>query len=201
MRDRLIAVTMLCLLLGSMSAAYALTMNRQPPVIELIRVTAEDLSLTLPHWWEQVNPSSQPATPFRQFTDTNRPSRTLTLVRVERPEPTPSATLLLPIVERLLEMSDTRPAQSLSRDTWSHDGLMVAEWSGISPAADDEPAAFHLAANLTRDGRVHWVLYLTDRAGDDEPAQAVHARNRVLLRSIAYSADIAPDEVDDTQER
>lgn len=206
----MIAALMLVVLLGSLAAARGLTAGRANRAAVSTDVQTRGLALSLPGTWQRVEPTAAQAeshvTPMR-FADTTRPSRTLVLLPIRSPSPVPGEALMPAVVGGLVRLTGAAPAQTLGGGVRREGDLVVTEWLGISPPAADAPGdaggqptrrpTVHLAADLTRDGRLHWLVYLTDRAAAGENPRALARWNLGLLRSIVGSARAAPKSAPD----
>lgn len=202
-RDRVLAVTMLCVFLGALGAAYGLTTQRGTRPVEVIQVSIGEITFSLPITWRQAQAAESPSRPDPiRFVDTSRPSRELLLVRVESTNPMPGEALLPSIVEGLARLGGAQQIQAVALQVRRRGDLVITQWLGVTPAPaghqeHPQATAVHLAANLTREGRVHWILFLTDRSATNEAAEAMLRRNVTLLRHIVASADLtAPDAPD-----
>lgn len=183
---------MLGVLLGSLAAAYGLTTQRQGrPSVGLMRVERHDLSFTLPKNWREVESTPSQASselvPLR-YIDTTRPTRTLMLMRIQTADPMPGQVVLPQVLEDLMRQNGVESVQSLDREVWQRGDLLVSQWVGATPTT----RTVHVAANLTRNGRIHWLLYLTDQVSEGEGPEAVLRQSLALLQSIIHSAALAP---------
>lgn len=193
-RNRVIAAIMAALLLASLSAAYAFTRHRlaQNAPVELVPVEIGDLRLRLPETWAtQPLPDLPPDVLGQRLVDTRRPTRTLTILRLTSTEPVHGLQVMNRVLPRLWPegVEDTLETAGSQQVIRPEIGLAVVEWVGAS-RDDGDSVLVHMAADLTRDSRVHWLLYLADRVPKGENAHAVLQSNLGLLRGVLHSARI-----------
>lgn len=191
-QNRVIAAIMAGLLLLSLSAAYAFTQHRlaQNAPIKLAPVNIGDLHLKLPETWAtQPLPDLPPEVLGQRLVDTRRPTRTLTILRLTSPEPVHGLQVMNRVLPRLWPEGVEDTLETAGSQQVVRSGRAVVEWIGASRDEGDS-VLVHMAADLTRDGQIHWLLYLADRVPKGDDAQDTLQSNLGLLRGVLHSARI-----------
>lgn len=187
-----LAALMFALLTAALGAAYALSAARapQPAAGDMAEVPAGELRFHLPASFRPAEAERiPPELEAHAYVDRQRPSRRLIAVRVGSQPAARGVAVLDRVLPALIDAGgqDRVAVKALMR--YPHPRFLVDEWIGVS-VEGNRVMRWHLAADLTLNGRVHWLLYLTDRVESGEDAQHVLLYNLALLRSIHQSAAV-----------
>jgi hypothetical protein len=191
-QERVIAAVMVAVLLASLSAAYALGRHRhaQAPAGTVAAVGVDELHVQVPGVWaSQPLEGVEPPAEGQRVVDTRRPTRVLSIVRVPVDQPVSGTEVLQAVLPRLMPEGVEATLETAGLSQMIHPSMRVVEWVGASQGRG-ESVLVHMAAALTRDGRVHWLLYLKDGVGPGEDPRRVLQANLGLLRVVLSTATI-----------
>lgn len=186
-QNLVVAAIMLSLLMGSLALGFGLGLRRAGAAeAPLVNRDVTGLTLRLPETWKPAGTVELPhGRTAARFADTKRPTRVLLAIRVRTEQPTPPQDVLRGVLPTLWPPGLAETVETGSAQVAFKPPYAVAEWVGASTSGGQ---LLHVAADLTKDNSVHWLLYLTDRLQPGDDARDVLDSNLGLLRSVLYLA-------------